>query len=272
MLLSVGAILAAASALVVRAVVRRGLRPLSTLVDRAQRIDASSLQLRFPFDDMPAELLPIVLRLNDLLARMESSFARERRFSADVAHELRTPIAELRTLAEVALKWPDDNRHALQDALAIALQMESIATGLLTLARCEGSLLPMHPENVSLGALFREVYQPLEAKARAKELTVSLDVPSDAYWLTDRVMLRSIFHNLLFNAVDHSQPASAIKARMERNGAGERLWISNTNTGLSPQDLPHLFDRFWQKESARSSPTIAASASRWPKPTPSHSA
>jgi two-component system sensor histidine kinase QseC len=121
------------------------LRPLSSLAKRAETIHASSLQLRFPTDNIPVELLPIAQRLNDLLARLEASFAREQRFSADVAHELRTPIAELRTLAEVALKWPDDvNQAALKEALNIALQMESVATGLMALARCDGR--PAHSQ------------------------------------------------------------------------------------------------------------------------------
>src|SRR2546429_2335065 len=127
-LLLVGIALVAATAVTVNVIVRRGLRPLSTLAQRAETIDASSLQLRFPTENVPLELLPIAQRLNDLLARLEGSFARDRRVSADVAHELRTPIAELRALAEVALKWPEDRQatqYAFQDALAIALQMES---------------------------------------------------------------------------------------------------------------------------------------------------
>ena len=254
-LLLVGAALAAATAMAVSAIVRRGLRPLSVLAERAGTIDASSLELRFPSDNIPSELQPIAQRLNDLLARLEASFARERRFSADVAHELRTPIAELRSLAEVALKWPDDiNPATLSEALNIALQMESIATGLMALARCEGSLLKLRPERVPLATLFDEAYQPLEAKAHAKQLAVDLDVPQDACWHTDRTTLRSIIGNLLSNAVDHTEPATSVKARVDKNGASERLLISNPSNGLAPDDIPHLFERFWQKDAARSSP------------------
>lgn len=254
-LLLVGAVLAAATTIAVNAVVRRGLRPLSILAQHAESIDASSLQLRFPIRNLPTELQPIAQRLNDLLARLEESFARERRFSADVAHELRTPIAELRTVTEVALKWPDDvTEVALKEALNIALQMESIANGLMALARCEGNLITLKPERVGLAALLEEVYRPLEAKAQEKQLAVSLDVPNDACWFTDRATLRSIIGNLLSNAVDHSRPHSSVKARVEKNGVGERLLFSNTNDHLMPEDLPHLFERFWQKDAARSSP------------------
>jgi two-component system sensor histidine kinase QseC len=254
-LLLVGAALAATAAVVVTAIVRRGLRPLSTLAERAETIDASSLQQRFPTENIPSELLPIAQRLNHLLARLEASFARERRFSADVAHELRTPIAELRTLAEVALKWPKDvGQTALKEALNIALQMESIANGLMALARCEGRLLTLRTERVPLAALFEEVYQPLEAKARSKQLAVDLNLPQDACWYTDRTVLRSIVGNLLSNAVDHARSTGSVKARVEKNAAYDRLLISNAHDGLRSDDIPHLFERFWQKDTARSSP------------------
>jgi two-component system sensor histidine kinase QseC len=254
-LLGVGATLAIATVAAVSVMVRRGLRPLATLARHAEKIDASSLQLRFPTENIPSELLPIAQRLNDLLARLEASFARERRFSADVAHELRTPIAELRALAEVALKWPDDvNQTALKEALQIALQMESIANGLMALARLEGSLHSVQPERVSLGAIVAEAYQPLAAKARAKQLAVEFAVPEATCWFTDRAMLRSILSNLLFNAVEHTAPGTSVTTRIEKNGAGERLLISNPSNGLAPEDVPHLFERFWQKDAARSSP------------------
>jgi signal transduction histidine kinase len=257
MVLLVGGLgMAAAAIVAVSFIVRRGLRPLSTVADRAATIDASSLQLRFPTENLPAELLPIATRLNDLLARLESSFARERRFSADVAHELRTPIAELRALAEVALKWPEDQQatqHALQDALAIALQMESIATGLIALARCEGNLLTVQSEPVAIRALIQNVLTPLTARASDKQLDITLDLPKEACWYTDAAALRSIVANLLTNAIDYSPAASPVRVRLCKNGAGEELSIINQNVYLAPEDLPHLFERFWRKDPARSS-------------------
>jgi len=103
-LLGCGAGLLALTVLVVPRLLRRELVPLDALAEQASHINADSLAMRFPISPLPGELIPISTRLNDLLARLELSFERERRFSADLAHELRTPIAELRTLAEVALK------------------------------------------------------------------------------------------------------------------------------------------------------------------------
>ena len=255
-LLLSGAGMAAAAILAVGLVVRQGLRPLSDLADRTAAIDASSLQLRFPTEKLSTELLPIANRLNDLLARLEASFARERRFSADVAHELRTPIAELRALAEIGLKWPEDQQstqNTLQDALAIALQMESIATGLMALARCEGNLLSVRQERVAVPALIRDVLAPLKIRAHEKQLDVALDLPEEACWYTDAAALRSIITNLATNAIDYSPPQSLVRVRLEKDGCIEELAISNRNVHMVPEDVPHLFDRFWRKDPARSS-------------------
>lgn len=252
----VGSAASVATALLAAVVVRRGLKPLSSLAGRVASMDASSLQLRVPTDGMPSELLPIGGRLNDLFARLEDSFARERRFSADVAHELRTPIAELRALAEVALKWPEDadaNRGALQEALGISLQMESIATGLLALARCEGGLLSVRPEPVCLGPLIREIWKPLAPQAAAKHLSVTLSTPDGTSWVTDPVALRAILVNLLSNAVEYSPDSGAVSVRVESNHGGGQVLVSNTTSHLGADDLPHLFERLWRKDAARSS-------------------
>ncbi len=241
-LLLVGAGLAALTGIVVPRIVRQGLQPLAGLAQRAATIDAASLQLRFSTDALPAELQPIAGKLNELLARLETSFTRERQFSADVAHELRTPIAELRALAEVALKWPDDapaTKRALEDALAVALQMESIATALLNLARCESGQLPVRREPVALAPLVKDV---------CRNLPINVSVPSDATWDADPALLRVILANLVSNAVDYGQSARLCVE------AGQ-ISVSNTTDNLTADDLPHLFERFWRKDPARSSST-----------------
>jgi two-component system sensor histidine kinase QseC len=251
-LLLVGGSMIVATVLIVVIAVRCGLRPLWDLGERAASIDASSLQLRFATEGMPSELLPIAGRLNELLARLEASFAHERRFSADVAHELRTPIAELRAATEVALKWPEDveaSRNTLQDLLAIALQMESIVTGLLALARCEAGQLPVHLEMVALSPLIQEICQPLSDKVRARHINFSIDVAKDTCWMADVTLLRAILNNLLSNAVHYCTDRGAIRLAVNN----DQLSISNTTDDLTENDLPYLFERFWRKDPARSS-------------------
>lgn len=229
---------------------RRGHAPLGQLARQAAAITADSLQTRFPVDSMSEELRPITSRLNDLLGRLEESFERERRFSADLAHELRTPLAELRSLAEVELAWPEnDNSEKHRETLNIALQMEAMVTRLLEMARGENGKISLQPEPVLIAPLLDEIWQPLADKAKRKQLAFIFNVPRDASIQTDRALFRSILSNLLANAVEYSP----------QNGRGEINWrkdtgeltISNTVHDLDAADVPHLFERLWRKDKSR---------------------
>jgi signal transduction histidine kinase len=229
---------------------QRGHAPLEQLARQASAINADSLEARFPIDAMPEELRPIAGRLNDLLQRLESSFERERRFSADLAHELRTPLAELRTLAEVELAWPEgepSEKH--RETLNIAIQMEAMVTRLLELARSENGKIPLKFEPVQIAPQIEEVWRPLAARANEKRLVFNFDVPPGSTIQTDCPLFRSILANLLSNAVEYTP----------EDGSGEIKWradakelvISNTVHDLTAADIPHLFERLWRKDKSR---------------------
>ena len=253
-ILLVGVGTAVATVLLVALMVGRGLRPLDALASRAASIDAGALDVRFPTMGMPAELRPICERLNELLGRLQASFARERMFSSDVAHELRTPIAELRAASETALRWPEDRAataRALQDAVEIAVQMESITAGLLALARCESGLQAVVRERVDIATLLDVVWRPMAERAREKRLGASWDVPDGAACVGDPALLRLLLTNLLFNAVEYSPPDTTL--RCQATVAGDRcaVTVSNQTHDVTADDLPHLFDRFWRKDASR---------------------
>ena len=248
-----GAALLAVTFVIVPRLLRRELAPLNELAERAARVNAESLATRFPTNGPPGELVPIAQRLNDLLARLQQSFERERQFSADLAHELRTPIAELRSLAEVALKWPDA-REATTDreTLAIALQMEGIVTRLLALLRCERGQLPVAAERVALAPLIQSVWQSFAERAVAKELIVTVNATDGTEVQTDPVLLRSILTNLMDNAVEYTPRGGTITAEGAVKDGRFLLRVMNTTDSLTAEDVTHFFERFWRKESARS--------------------
>jgi two-component system sensor histidine kinase QseC len=239
--------------LVVAGVVRRGLNPLDRLAEQASRIHAGSLDRRFTIAGLPAELHPIASRLDDLLERLAAAFERERRFSADVAHELRTPIAELRALAEVALQLPESPEAArqFQDVLGAALQMEALVATLLTLARCEAGRQPVAREPVDLSRALGEAWAPLAEKARGKALRVGSSAP-ETFVHTDRLMLGSILGNLLANAVEYAPAGGELSWEVARRAGGVEVIIANSNGGLERADLAHVFEPFWRKDAARS--------------------
>ncbi len=234
--------------------VRRGLRPLDAIAHDTDRIGPDALDVRFPTETVPAELQPISKKLNELLERLHTAFIRERRFSSDVAHELRTPIAELRSLCEVSLKWPGDaasSAESFNEALAISNQMEAIVTTMLALVRSQVGAHSPGQTRVDLKTLIESLCQPLLKPAADRGVTLDREAPHDIAVQTDEVMLSIILRNLLSNAVEYTPAGGRIQIAAAPSAAGLELRIANTSTGLEADDLPHLFEPFWRKDPAR---------------------
>jgi signal transduction histidine kinase len=249
-----GLLLLAATALVVPRVLGRELKPLRMLADHAARISAASLSARFPTEGLPGELAPIVVRLNELLARLQDSFERERRFSSDAAHEFRTPVAELRSLAELALKMPEARPAAAdQEVLAIALHLESVLTRLLDVARREQGQMPAVFEPIDVAEVVASVCRPLQAKAAARQLAFQISAPATLRIQSDPALLRSILANVVDNAVEYAASPGVIQIQSQAENGDFEMSVTNPVEHLSREDLDHLFDRFWRKDPARAS-------------------
>jgi signal transduction histidine kinase len=247
-----GVLLFAAVWFVVPVVLRRGLAPLDRLGEEVARVDAHSLDARFSVATLPAELRPVGDRLNDLLGRLAASFERERRFSADLAHELRTPIAELRSLAECALKWPESRDPGSDsDALAIATQMEALVTRMLALARGERGELTVQSGAVEPAGMVEAVWKVHAKRAAARGVRANFQMASGSV-NADAVLLRSILHNLLENAADYTPAGGELRVKGEVTPGGYRLQLANLAGEITGGDVARLFDRFWRKEAARS--------------------
>lgn len=251
-------LLLAAIPLVIARVVPHSLRPLEDVARRAAAIDATSLGQRFPTEGLPAELAAITGRLNELLDRLAKSFERERRFSADVAHELRTPIAELRSLAEVALagNQPHDGLKAgdvslLEDVLGAAIQMQNLVTNLLALARCESGHQPIKMEKVDAAAALMRVWANFQSAASDKRLKIDWHALAAADVRADSALLDVVFSNLLGNAMTYAPAGGRIVLSAAPKDDQMVIAIGNTNDTITSDDLPHLFEAFWRKDSAR---------------------
>lgn len=247
-----GVALIGLTVLVVPLVLRRGLRPLERLADDVEKVNADTLMLRLPADDVPRELQVITARLNALFARLEAAFERERRVSGAMAHELRTPIAELRNLAECALKWPEArDLETDRDALAIARQMEAMVTHMLALARSETGHLRPNLEPVNLALAVEQAWKPVaETAARRNNRLHTTLQPVTVQ--ADPALVRAILGNLLENSAEYSPEGSEIRVSLKADAAGFVLEVANPAPDLTPGDVSRFFERFWRKEAARS--------------------
>ncbi len=239
--------------LAVALTVRRGLHPLRQFSVNLSEIDVNSLDESLPLEGLPEELEPIARRTNELLARLNAAFRRERRFTADVAHELRTPVAELRSLAEVALKWPDGPQTGgdYRDVLAIARQMERLIVTLLGLARAQADRITPAREAIELCATLRSTFEPLKAVAQQRQLTLRWELPEHAVITSDTAIVQSIARNLVENAVEYTTPGGRVQIIVEKGAGRITLIITNETSSLTSADVTHLFEPFWRKDAAR---------------------
>jgi len=248
-------LLSAGAALAVTLTVRRSLAPVDRLAQQADSIGPDSLDYQFPLSDLPAELRPIASRLNALLERLREAFTRERRFTADVAHELRTPVAELRSLAEVALKWPDDADHLAnyRETLGTARQMEALITRLLSIARCDAGKQTVNSQTFDLCDLLRESWKSHEKTSLVLSHTIAWDIPATAPVQSDRAMVLAMIDNLLSNAVTYTPSHGKIRLSISTDANATSLSMANSCQDISANDLPHLLEPFWRKDPSRSS-------------------
>ena len=246
--------LACALAWLVRRTITRGLLPIEEINAQISAIAPDTLATRLHISAPPVELAAIEATVNRLLDRVEQAFERERRFSSDLAHELRTPIAELRTACEVGERWPDDPESARQffhDTQAIALQLEKIVGTLLTLSRCEGGNAALQTRRIQVQALVRECWRHAAAAAAEKRLQLDERIGPELTVECDGDKLEIILRNLLENAAAHSEPGTVVECGAATTPGGVELRIVNTAKDLERADLDHIFDRFWRKEASR---------------------
>ncbi|WP_414662723.1 sensor histidine kinase [Horticoccus sp. 23ND18S-11] len=249
--LAVGGLAGCAALCVLLALALRfAMRPLIRLGDQAASMGASSLHMRFPAESMPSEVVPIVSRLNDLIARLEESFERERRFSGYLAHELRTPLAAIRSTSEVAAKWPEQSSSEDYAEIArITTRLQQTVDTLLLLSRTEIASADVVRESVPLRPLVEQCAALHAERVREREITLTLQIPDSLILKTDPRLLRIVVMNLIANAVEYTPPGSAVTiAGFSRDNP---LEVSNPAPMLRPADLPNLFERLWRKDMAR---------------------
>ena len=241
------------SALLIRRLVGGGLAPLASLAAQVSEIDESSLDARLTHEgEQSIEIAPIENQLNYLLERLQSAFEREKRFSANVAHELRTPLSELKTLAEVGHMVPEDAQQVatfFNDVGEISGQMEKIVITLLELARSEAGLLRSDPEDIELERFCDEIWQhTINGRGAGKSLLK--DIPAGLVINTDREKLGMILSNLFVNAVSYSPDNAEVRIRAEIRHDNVVLEVRNASVDLKPEDIVHMKDRFWRKQQA----------------------
>jgi len=236
---------------------RRALRPIDRIVARAREIGESGVGERLPRPAQQDEIGRLVDTLNDMLARIEGSFEVQRRFTADAAHELQSPLSRLRMELEVTLRRPRDTaeyEETLRSCLEKVERLAILTRELLTLARLDAEQgRPVTPHVVTLGPLLEGAVRRLTPEADKRRVTIALH-PSHALSLSVRCaegLADLVFTNVLDNAVKFSPPGGRVVVDAAAEGAEVVVAVSDTGPGIPTDELPRVFERFYRGRAAR---------------------
>ncbi len=232
-------------------------KPMHDLTEQLEAItDGRSLHRRLPPDIENDEVGRLTTTINAMLSRLEISFAALRRFTADASHELKTPLAVLRADVERAMHprtTRDDRMIALEEALQEVTRMSDLVDSLLTLARADEGRFELATEEVRIEPLVRDVCETATILGETAGLSISTPSIVDAVVTGERSRLRQLLLNLITNAIKYTPRGGKVEiASALRSPTEIAITVRDTGIGISATDLPHVFDRFWRADRARS--------------------
>jgi two-component system heavy metal sensor histidine kinase CusS len=234
---------------------RRALRPVDDIVSVARSIGISNLSERLPVPNSGDELQRLSEAWNSMLSRLEGAVKRLSRFTADAAHELRTPLGVIRTTAELAARKnrsADSYRQALEQITAESERMTALLDDLLFLARCDSESIEMPMSPLELCALVAESCQRMMPLAESRAVRLILDLGDNSCWtLGNQLALRRLVFVLLDNAIKYSDPGKKVFVRLRREGDELCFEVEDQGRGITPADLPHVFERFYRSHKTR---------------------
>lgn len=237
-------------------IAQQGIRPVEEIAMTARRITSSRLSERIEAEGYPYELASLALTFNKMLEGLEDSFERISRFSADIAHDLRTPVNNIRGEAEVALaraRTIDEYRDALESSLEEAVRLSDLIANLLFLARTESPLTHLRLEPVDVEDLLdglREYYEASAADAGIVLTSARAGEPLSAK--IDRTLIQRAVGNLVSNAVAHTPEGGTVNMKAYREAASVFIEVADTGVGIPHDALPRVFDRFFRVDPSRS--------------------
>lgn len=232
----------------------RALTPVLEIAETAQRISGSNLSLRIPVRGAGDELDRLIETFNQMIERIEVNFNQVRQFSTDVSHELRTPITIVRGQLEVALftaETVEQYRDAIVNCVSDIERLSQIVRALLLLSQAESGQVVLQKQALDLVEIAEGIVDQFQIPAEGAEVTLRFvaNVPHCTGEF-DRVQVERMLSNLLSNAVKFTPPGGEVRVSLDRRENEVEIRVQDTGEGISPEHLPHIFDRFYRVRGA----------------------
>lgn len=232
----------------------RALKPIQAITATAARISTGDLAQRIQTRDTSSELGDLARVLNETFARLQASFARQAQFTADASHELRTPLSVLLTQTQSALareRSAAEYRESLAACQRAAQRMRRLTDSLLTLARLDSGEDGAAKESCELNRVAHEAVELLQPIATGRGIRLQTDLAPVQY-TGNAGQLSQVVTNLVSNALEYNRPGGSVQVRLTAEPGAALLEVSDTGQGIAPEDLPHIFERFYRADKARS--------------------
>ena len=233
---------------------RWGTRPLLEVSETARRISSSTLSERIQVERYPREIMTLAASFNAMLQRLEDSFLRLSRFSADIAHELRTPVNNIRGESEVALakhRTAEEYREALGSCLEETVRLSELIESLLFLARAESPGDHLKRKRQDIGSLLAGVRDYYETSALDAGVTLHFKCDGEVLGEVDGPLLQRALGNLVANALAHTAAGGVVSLSAAQQAAQIHIEVRDTGSGIPSEALPKVFDRFYRADPAR---------------------
>jgi two-component system OmpR family sensor kinase len=233
---------------------RKALQPIDEIVTRVRRIGEANLAERLPRPPTRDEIARLVDTLNEMLGRLDRSFDVQRQFTADAAHELRSPLARLRAELEVTLRRPRppaEYAETLRSCLEEVERLQRLTEELLELARIESYQEPERPESIGAAEIIAAAVASVRPEAERLGVTVEAAVPGELLVHAAPTAAKVALANLLHNAVKFSPPGGLVRILVTAGRQDATIAVSDTGPGVAPEELPRLFQRFYRGQAAR---------------------
>ncbi len=235
-------------------IARSGMRPIERITQTAGRIRSTTLHERISLVGLPTELAGLAETFNTMLDRLEESFHRISQFSDDVAHELRTPVNNLRGEIEVALskeRTGEDYRETLGSCLEECTRISRLIQSLLLLARTEGAPAPFQGSPIDVGKELSTVLEFYQAVAAEASVTLHAPPLDGLSVQMDRTLFQQAIGNLVSNAIAHTQSGGTVDIAAKAEAGQLVITVTDTGCGIAAEHLPRVFDRFYRVDQAR---------------------
>jgi len=241
-----------------RSIAGKSIRPIEKVIATAEKMSQENLDQRIPLPYHHDELFHLSATMNALLDRLEQAFLREKNFTADASHELKTPIAVVKGTLEVLIRKPREREHyetRVRFCLTELNRMGRMIDQLLLLARYESIKINPHIETIALSRHIESVIERVCPSAFAKSISITVDHAENALVPADPGMLDMMLENILSNAIKYSPSGSLIAIVTERTAAAIVCRISDQGIGIPEEKLHAVFDRFYRVDESRNSST-----------------